>query len=303
MKQIRLALDWTPNINHIGFYVAKYLGIYEQHGIQLEILNPMDDNYSLTPGKKLETNLVDFAIAPFETVISLNNKKNKVDAMAVFAILQEDLSCIVTLANSKINHPKNLDHKSYASYKARYEDHIVRQLVVNDGGFGTMNIVYPEKLGIWNTILEEKADATWIFDNWEGVEATQKGIELNRFFLKDFGIPYGYSPVVLTKQQFINSNEELCIRFLNATRKGYLFTQKNPTEAISLFRQHLTADDLANIDLSRSLEMTSPYFGNEDTCGIMTVERINAFLNWLVDHKLENEVILHQQLFTNDLLI
>ena len=107
----------------------------------------------------------------------------------------------------------------------------------------------------------------------------------------------------MTKQQFINTNEELCIRFLKATRKGYLFTQKNPTEANSLFRQHLTADDLANIDLSRSLEMTSPYFGNEDTCGIMNVKRINAFLNWLVDHKLENEVILHQQLFTNDLLI
>ena len=81
MNKIRLALDWTPNINHIGFYVAMHLGFYDENGIELEILNPLNDNYSLTPGKKLETNLVDFAIAPFETVISLNNKENKVAAV------------------------------------------------------------------------------------------------------------------------------------------------------------------------------------------------------------------------------
>jgi phospho-N-acetylmuramoyl-pentapeptide-transferase len=41
----------------------------------------------MTPGKRLELGLADFAMAPFETVISLNNKKNLVDAIAVFAIL------------------------------------------------------------------------------------------------------------------------------------------------------------------------------------------------------------------------
>jgi hypothetical protein len=70
----------------------------------------------------------------------------------------------------------------------------------------------------------------------------------------------------LTKQQFINTNEGLCIRFLNATRKGYLFAQKHPSEALSLFMQYLSA------------------------------------LCWLVNHQLENESILHQQLYTNELL-
>jgi len=134
MTKIKLALDWTPNINHIGFFIAKDLGFYTNQGIELEILNPLDDNYQITPGKKLEMNLADFAIAPFETVISLNNKTNKVEAVAVYAILQEDISSIVTLQNAKIDSPKNLDHKTYASYKARYEDHIVKQMILNDKG-------------------------------------------------------------------------------------------------------------------------------------------------------------------------
>lgn len=148
MTTLKLALDWTPNTNHIGFFIAKELGFYKENGIELEILNPIDDNYQLTPGKKLELDIADFAIAPFETVISLNNKANQVQAIAIYAILQEDLSSIVSLKQSNINSPRFLDGKIYASYKARYEDHIVNEMIKNDGGEGKLKIIYPEKLGI-----------------------------------------------------------------------------------------------------------------------------------------------------------
>lgn len=162
MIKLKLALDWTPNVNHIGFLIAKELGFYNQIGIDLEFLNPKHDNYSMTPGKKLELDIADFAIAPFETVISLNNKANQVQAIAIYAILQKDLSSIATLKSSNITSPNLLDGKTYASYKARYEDHIVKEMLKNDGGEGNLKIVYPEKLGIWNTLLSGKADSTWI---------------------------------------------------------------------------------------------------------------------------------------------
>ncbi|MCS6833446.1 MAG: ABC transporter substrate-binding protein, partial [Flammeovirgaceae bacterium] len=276
MLQIKLALDWTPNTNHIGFFVAKELRLYEQEGIELQIINPKDDNYQVTPGKKLELDMVDFAIAPSETVISLNNKERKVDAVAVFAILQEDLSCIVTLATSKITSPKYLDGKIYASYKARYEDHIVRQMVRNDGGRGDLTIVYPDKLGIWNTLLEGKADATWIFDNWEGVEAATRAVALNKFRMSDYQIPYGYSPVVLTKKENLMRKKEAYTNFLKATKKGFLLAKENANQAISILKNYLTEHDITNIDLAKSLSMTAPYFGDEQTCGMMKQERVSS---------------------------
>ncbi len=102
-------------------------------------------------------------------------KENLVNVKAVAAILKEDLSAIVTLKAPQINKPSQLDRKVYASYKARYEDFIVNQMVKNDGGKGDMKLVYPEKLGIWNTLLNGIADATWVFMNWEGLEAKNKG--------------------------------------------------------------------------------------------------------------------------------
>ncbi len=301
MIKLKLALDWTPNVNHIGFIIAKELGFYSQQGIDLEILNPKDDNYSLTPGKKLELDIADFAIAPFETVISLNNKANRVEAKAIYAVLQKDLSCIVTLKSSNITSPKMLDGKSYASYKARYEDHIVKEMIKNDGGKGDVNIMYPEKLGIWNTLLTGSSDSTWIFDNWEGIEANSKGIELNKFTMAEFNIPYGYSPIVLAKKENITKHRELYSKFIKATQKGFLFTRDNLNQSVAILKCYVTEYDLNNIDLEKSIYFTMPHFGDESNCGVMKQERVSAFIQWIVDRGLEDNAVLHQSLFTNEL--
>jgi ABC-type nitrate/sulfonate/bicarbonate transport system substrate-binding protein len=302
MKTLKIALDWTPNINHIGIFVAKEIGFYKEHGIEVETLNPIEDNYKVTPGKKLELGLADFAIAPFETVISLNNKKNAVDAIAVFAILQEDISSIASLKSSNLISPKHLDGKTYASYKARYEDHIVRKMIKNDGGIGNMNIVYPDKLGIWNTLLEGNADATWIFDNWEGVEAKTKHIELNKFSMSMFGIPYCYSPVIIARNKLLNAHKNDYSLFIKATQKGYLYSAENKSKSVSILKDYLTDYDKANIDISKSIDVTAPYFGKDKECGFIKSERINIFLKWLVEQNLENKKIISQSLFTNELL-
>lgn len=302
MKKFKIALDWTPNTNHIGIFVADELGFFESNGIDVEIISPSEDNYLLTPGKKLETGLVDFAVAPFETVISLNNKSNQVDAVAVYAILQEDLSSVVTLKSSGITMPKLLDGKVYASYKARYEDRIVKEMIRNNGGEGMMHIIYPDKLGIWNTLLDGKADATWIFDNWEGVEVRNKNIELIRFSLSQFGIPYSYSPVIFTRNSEMTKALHDYTGFIDAVRKGYMYARDNQKHAVELLSKYLTENERLNIDLEYSLRMTAPHFGNEESCGKMHPQRIRSFLNWLAELNIEEQKILQQKLFTNELL-
>jgi len=302
MTPLKIALDWTPNTNHIGIFVAKQLGFYKDQGIEIEILNPISDNYQRTPGKKLALGFADFAIAPFETVISLNNKENAVDAIAVFAILQEDLSSIASLKSSKINTPKHLDGKTYASYKARYEDPIVKQMIKNDGGTGALQITYPAKLGIWNTLLEGAADATWIFDNWEGVEASTKKIALNKFSMGQFGIPYCYSPVIIARNSKLIAQKEAYALFIKATKKGYLYAANNRAVAAEILNKYLTKYDKENIDIATSIAITAPHFGTDTTCGFMKPERITTFLKWLIAHRLEHKKIRTQDLFTNDLL-
>ena len=302
MPTLSIALDWTPNTNHTGFFVAQELGYYTASGVELHIISPATDEYATTPAKKLELGEVDFAVAPFESVISLNTKPARVPAVAIAALLQQDISSIATLAASNIARPKDLDGRTYASYRARYEDAIVRQLIVNDGGAGDFTITYPDKLGIWNTLLTGAADATWIFDNWEGVEAETQGLALRTFALADYGIPYGYSPVVMAMAEGIAARRAEYTAFLQATKKGFQFAIQNQREATDILRQHIPERDARLIDLEKSQAAAAAFYGNPSEWGTMAASRVEAFLDWLIAHGLETEAVKNVPLFTNSLL-
>jgi len=50
-SKITVALDWTPNGNHLGFFVAKDKGLYDAAGLDVTIVSPADAEYdgSLQP--------------------------------------------------------------------------------------------------------------------------------------------------------------------------------------------------------------------------------------------------------------
>ena len=37
-----VALDWTPNGNHLGFYVALDAGVYADAGLDVRLVSPSD---------------------------------------------------------------------------------------------------------------------------------------------------------------------------------------------------------------------------------------------------------------------
>ena len=308
-KRIRLALDWTPNTIHTGFYVAVHKGYYDDLGLEVDFISPETDNYGLSPAKKVAKGLADVAIAPSESTISFQTKENSVPLIAIATILAKDASGIATLRKSGIEHPAQLDGKVYASYKARFEDQIIRQLIKNDGGQGDIRTIYPERLGIWNTLLNQKADATWIFLPWEGVEARLKEVPLNIFQLGDYNIPYGYSPVLLTHPSLLAKKR--LRKFLKATAKGYHFAKNNPLEAADILiktAQHSSLHDQALVAQSQVF-IAQYYLDDKGNWGIMQNKVWVEFVDWLIQNNiLRNcngepiEKLDVYELFTNDLL-
>lgn len=299
--QLNLALDWTPNTNHSGFYLALHEGFYEKEGITLLIGTPAEDNYTVTPAKKLELGKADLAIAPMESVIAYRTKAKPFAVKAIAAILQEDLSSICVLKSSNIHSPKDLDGKIYASYKARYEDAIVREMMRNDQGKGELVVAYPEKLGIWNTLLSGEADATWIFRNWEGLEAKAKGVELRHFVMADYGIPYSYSPVIIAGEASIAQNPDVLRAFLKASRKGFAFAQQQPQLAVRYLREAMGKSVHFSGDLLESQEFTNPHYGVGASWGHMDEGRVQVFLDWLHSKGLESRHFKAGEVVTNGL--
>lgn len=301
MNQLSLALDWTPNINHIGFFAAKEKGFYKEAGVEVQITDPSTDNYQVTPAKKVELGQADFALCPTESIISYRTKTTPFDLIAIAAVLQEDLSAIVVKSDSEIKSPKDLDGKIYSSYKARYEDGIVKAMIQNDGGAGDLKITYPAKLGIWDTLLDGKADSTWIFLNWEGVAAKDYTDQLSYFKMRDYQIPYSYSPVIAASEAKVTEKKEQYQSFIAASIKGFLFCQEHPVEAVEILSRYVPEND-REIDLTEALRITAPHFGDKDTWGTMSKDVVEKFVLWIVEKGLEAKFLDVSQIVTNDFL-
>ena len=286
MIEFNLALDWTPNINHIGFIVGKEKGFYENYNINLDIQSPSNDNYKNSPAKKIELGIVDFGLCPTESVLSFRTKNNPFNLFAIGTIFQEDVSAIVVSIDSPIKRPKDLDGRSYASYGARYEDQIVKQLIKNDGGKGDIRISYPERLGVWNTMKNNLYDSTWIFMNWEGIENPN----LNFFRLKDYNIPYSYSPLIVASEKLINRSRRGVNDFLKATKQGYLYSMNNIQESTEILYNYLPNSD-KKINIIESLKFSIPYFGNSKSFGKINKDIFEKFFKWLEFNQIENQLI------------
>ena len=280
--KLKLALDWMPNINHIGFYVAKEKGFFKELNINVEIISPEADSYKYSPAKKIELNLADLALCPTESIISFRTKKKPFKLYALATIFQSDISAIAVVKSNNINSPKDLDGRSYASYGARYEDLIIKQLIKNDGGKGNIKIYYPERLGVWNTVANNKYDSTWIFLNWEGIEKPN----LKFFKLSDYNIPYSYSPLITTSAKLVQEKKDIIKMFLKATKKGFLYSINNVQESSEILYKYLSESD-KKINLENAINFSRKYFGDQQSFGKIDQNVFSEFFQWLNLNKIE----------------
>ncbi|NML65168.1 ABC transporter substrate-binding protein [Hymenobacter sp. RP-2-7] len=261
---------------------AQQQGLYAAAGLEVVLLSPKADAYATTPARRLVAGEVDLAVASSETVLSYRTAAVPVEVTAVAALLQHDTSAIAVLAASGIERPAQLDGQVYASYQARFEDWIVQELVKRDGGQGNLRLEYPPKLEIWNRLLQGQAAATWIFLGWEGAQAKLANVALRTFSLEEYGIPYGYTPVLVSVPAVLATKRPAIARFLQVSGEGYRQAVADPALAAQQLAQ-TGLPDFADVPLVQtSLELLQPHFLTESgNWGTMDAQKWVAFVTWL----------------------
>lgn len=283
--KIRVALDWTPNTIHSGLYLAKEKGFYSKQGLDVELLPP-DAEYSTTPAKRVESGEVDLAICPSESCIAYN-ESGKMKLQAIYAILQKDASAIVS---TKLSAMKELgEGKKYGSYNAKYEDAIVQAMVGKDGGEGqSVQIERSQgKLSLFDAVKDGSVDATWIFIPWEGVEAELDNVDAKYFKLEDYGIPYGYSPVI-ARNASQSLSDEVLSAFVTATREGYEHAIRQPQDAADVLHSVTTPQRSKDFLAKSQASINQYYVESDQQPGAMNDAKWNTWLDWLRTHGLLN---------------
>src|SRR5258708_14270167 len=103
-----LGLEWTPNTNHTGIYVALDQKWYRDEGIDLNLL---PYSASVSPDVLVSSGKADVGISATEGIVSDAAAGQPVVSIA--AIIQHNTSALVTLVSSGLTRPRDLDGKVY----------------------------------------------------------------------------------------------------------------------------------------------------------------------------------------------
>jgi len=280
---IRVLLDWTPNTNHTGLYVALDKGWFTEEGLNVTITPPPEDEalVLLAAGK------AEFAVSFQESMgPAIAKDRDALPVTAVAAIISHNTSGIMSLNTSGIQRPSALAGKRFASWETPFVSEVVRYIVEKDGGnFNAVNMI-PNFATDAFSALATDVDAIWIYYAWDGVAAEINGVQINYL---DFGTIDGaldfYTPVLVTNTSWAAANKESAKKFLAAVSRGYNFAIQNPREAAEILLKY--APELDRELVTRSQEyLQTRYQGDARRWGEIDTSRWGGFYRWMFEHGL-----------------
>ena len=296
--QIDIVLDWTPNTNHTGLYVADKLGYFKEEGLNISIKQPPEDGAtSIVASGKAQ-----FGIDFQDSLSSAFALDQPIPVTTVAAILQHNTSGIISNKNNNITSPSDLENKKYSTWNGPIELSILKYIVENDGGdFNKINIV-PNTITDVVMGLKSDIDAMWIYYNWDGIATELKGLETNFIEFKDIDPVFDYyTPVIIANNDFINNNPDITKKFLNAVSRGYKYSIDNPYQAAMILLKSVPELE-ANITIKSQEWVSKRYKDQNIPWGYIDNKRWNKFYNWLYEHSIIKNKIEDNFGFTNEYL-
>ncbi len=295
-KDITLVLDWTPNTNHTGFYVALEKGYYEELGLNVTIQQPPEDGAtSLVASGKAQ-----FGIDFQDYLAPAYSTDDPLPVTAVAALIQHNTSGIISMADKGITSPKEMEDNSYATWDLPTEKAIIKSCMEREGGdFDKVELI-PSTVTDTLTAIQTNVDSVWIYYAWDGIAAEVKGLDTNYFAFSDIDPAFDfYTPVIVANNAFLDSDPDTAKAFLEATAKGYKDAIADPEEAADILCRY--APELDRDIVAASQEwLADKYIDDAEYWGVFDAERWNGFFDYLWDNKLIEKEIADNFGFTND---
>lgn len=300
LTKVRVGLDWTPNTNHTGLYVAQAKGYYAQQGLEVEILGAQEGG---TVEQLVATGRLDFGISYQEGVTQA--RVEGVPIVSIAAIIQHNTSGFASRAEEGITSPRDFIGKKYGAFGSPIEQAVIKGLLECAGvgdQFDQVQFVDIGSSDFFVATERDEVDFVWIFKGWTGIEAEVRGVPLNIVMMNDLQcIPDYYTPVLITGEKLIAEQPDLVRRFLAATSAGYRFAIEQPGEAADILLK--AAPELDAELVRRSQQYLAGQYQAEATrWGEQKLEVWRAYAQWMAERNLIARMIEPEKAFTNDFL-
>ncbi|WP_163100767.1 ABC transporter substrate-binding protein [Peribacillus alkalitolerans] len=296
LEKVSVVLDWTPNTNHTGLYVAKEKGYFEEEGLDVEIIMPGEAGADqlVASGKS------EFGVSYQESITQA--RVQGVPLVSLAAVIQHNTSGFASPVAKNIASPKDFEGKTYGGWGSPVEKAVIDSLMKTENADVNKVEIVSTGDSDFFTSVKRDIDFAWIYYGWTGVESELRNEKINMVYLTDYSdkLDY-YTPVLATNEKMISDNPETVKAFVHAASKGYQFAIDNPSEAADILLKG--APDLDTELVKKSQEWLAPkYQDDAPRWGEQKHEVWKNYADWMTENKLLEGEFDPEKAFTNEFL-
>ena len=302
LEEITFVLDWTPNTNHTGLYVAMEQGYFKDAGFDVKVVQPPEDGAEML----VASGRAQFGVSFQDYIAPALVGDEPLGITAVAAILQHNTSGIVSRKGEGMDHPAGLEGKKYATWDLPVEKATIRQVMEAEGAdFDKVELIPSTVTDEVSALQSKSVDAIWIFYGWAGIACENAGLETDYFAFKDIDPVFDfYTPVVIANNDYLTEKPERAKAFVEALSKGYQFAIENPQEAAEILMNAAPElKDSAELVVASQEYLAGQYQADAARWGEFDADRWSGFYQWLNDEDLMGGAPLDPMAgFSNDFL-
>jgi putative hydroxymethylpyrimidine transport system substrate-binding protein len=282
-ESFSLTLDFYPNPDHAGIYMAQKLGYFEEAGLDLSIATPSDP---AAPVKQVAAGRTDLAIS-YEPEVALARAQG-LDVVAVAALVNRPLTSLIWLKESKIKGVGGLEGKTVATAGIPYQEAFLKTILarvhLNPEDVKSVNVGF----GLLPALVGGSAQAMLGgYSNVEGIDLRERGKAPVVTPVDKLGVPTYDELVFVANRKALEEEPQKFRLFLAALEHGTDAAVENPgaatkaiTEANPDLEPKLTAAEVkATLPLLGARSGKQPY-------GYMNPKQWEAFAGWMRDNGL-----------------
>ncbi len=298
-QPLSLTLDFYPNPDHAGIYMAQKLGYFKEAGLDVSIHAPADAS---APIKLLAAGQTDLAIS-YEPEVLLAREKG-LDVRAVAALVNRPLTSMIWLKKSGIKGVADLRGKTIATAGIPYQDAYLKTILarahLKPADVDSVNVGF----GLLPAIVSGRAQAMLGgFLNVEGVDLRLRGKQPVVTPVDELGVPTYDELVLVARGKDLEEDPEPIRLFIAALARGTAAAAANPqatTKALLEANPDLEPK-LTRAEVAATLPLLNPP-GHGRPYGYMGPAQWREFIGWMRDEGLIASLPAPGEALSNDYL-
>jgi NitT/TauT family transport system substrate-binding protein len=229
---VRLQLQWLPQAQFAGFYVAEANNYYAEEGLSVALSHGGPD---INPIQRLVSDQADIAtVTGDQVLVWQNNNPGTISLKAIGNVFNRNIAVFMSRKELGLNTPQSLIGKKVGVYPAYDTENILLCMLKKHGV--SSNQVDIKPFPNLQEFLASKPSAVEVFPAYainEPLLAQQAGIAVNIIDPEQFGVKF-YSDTMVTTNSYLVKNRDVARRFIRASVRGWDFVRSNPDESLKI---------------------------------------------------------------------